>query len=151
MESLFMAAVDALDRSATLLTMKTFWIACGVVIFLLCLYYRRRKKVERVPEDKHLSPSPSNVISKSLWLARESAREVAQALEVRSTNVRRAYEGALKADILARTARDISPNMDDLSKSLGVDFFEYLAYTSSVLSDVESAISIRCNPPRDSR
>ena len=75
------------------------------------------------------------------FLARESARLVAQALEKRTSNVLEAYEHATQAAVLARTAKELDDDPErSLGDDLGVNFLEYLSYTATVLQDVRSRL-----------
>ena len=78
--------------------------------------------------------------SRSKFLVRESARLVASALEKRSTNVLEAYENAAQASVLARTAKEMDTDVSKLSDDLGVDFYEYLSYTGTVLQELRSNV-----------
>lgn len=42
--------------------------------------------------------------------------------------------------MLARTAKEIDDDVSKLTQDLGVDFYEYLTYTASVLQDVRSKL-----------
>lgn len=74
--------------------------------------------------------------NRAKYLVRESARLVASAIEKRSTNVFEAYEDATLAAVMARTAKEIDEDASKLSNDLGVDFFEYLSYTTTVLQEL---------------
>lgn len=78
--------------------------------------------------------------SRAKFLVRESARLVASALEKRNSNLLDAYEDAAQAAVLARTAKEIDDDVSKLTQDLGVDFYEYLTYTASVLQDVRSKL-----------
>jgi len=78
--------------------------------------------------------------SRAKFLVRESARLVASALEKRGSNLLDAYEDAAQAAVLARTAKEIDDDVGKLTQDLGVDFYEYLTYTASVLQDVRSKL-----------
>ena len=78
--------------------------------------------------------------SRAKFLVRESARLVASALEKRGCNLLDAYEDAAQAAVLARTAKEIDDDVSKLTQDLGVDFYEYLTYTASVLQDVRSKL-----------
>ena len=72
------------------------------------------------------------------FMVRESARLVANALEKRNTNRLEAYESAVQASVLVRTAKEMDDDFTQLNKDLGVNFYEYLSYTTAVLQDMRT-------------
>ncbi len=74
------------------------------------------------------------------YMARESAKLVAVALEKRSTRLLEAYESATQAAVMARMAKEVDPDTDRLSKELGVDFLEYIIYTGNVLAELRARL-----------
>lgn len=85
-------------------------------------------------------PLVEKVHNRAKFLVRESARLVASALEKRGGNLLEAYEDAAHAAVLARTAKEIEPDVSQLSKDLGIDFYQYLSYTSTVLQELRSKL-----------
>lgn len=73
-------------------------------------------------------------------MVRESARLVAKALEKRSSNPLEAYENAVQASVLVRTAKEMDDDVSKLTKDLGVDIHEYLSYTTAVMEDLRKNI-----------
>jgi hypothetical protein len=134
--------LDLLDRSAQYLP----FLLGGVVVVVLGLWGWTKIRgtrggggggFVRLPSAAPLS-SPT---SKATYLARESAQHVAQSIDWRSRGyLMQAFQSAVKAQVMAQTAKDICDETQRLSDSLGVDIFEYLSYTSSVLADVENQI-----------
>ncbi len=78
--------------------------------------------------------------NRAKYLMRESARLVASAIEKSGSNLLEAYENAAQAAVLARTAKDIDENVSKLSEELGVDFHDYLSYTSTVVQGLRSKL-----------
>lgn len=76
--------------------------------------------------------------NRAKYMVRESAKLIASALEKRESAPIEAYEQALQAAVLARTAKEIHDDASRLSEELGVDFWEYLAYTSTVVQELRS-------------
>lgn len=77
---------------------------------------------------------------RAMFLVRESARLVAIALDKRNTNVLEAYENAAQAAVMARTAKEMDSDVSKLSDDLGVDFYEYLSYTGTVLQSLRDNV-----------
>lgn len=78
--------------------------------------------------------------NRAKYLMRESARLVASAIEKSGSNLLEAYENAAQAAVLARTAKDIDENVSKLSEELGVDFHDYLSYTSTVVQGLRQKL-----------
>ena len=76
-------------------------------------------------------------------LIRESARRISEAIDLRTEIPLKAYRLATEAQVLAQTARSLTPSVTSLSKSVGVDVGEYIAYTDSVQSDIEKRMTQR--------
>lgn len=150
-------ALDSLDRSAKYVRYVPRWALGLVVATAVLVWLGVHKRVfNRVAGSSTLpspspSPSPSSVAySRALYMARESAKLVAQALEDASHDVLQSYAGAVQANVLAQTAKDLVDDTTTLSKDLGVDIFEYLTYTSKVMTDVQKRLVSACTPPRSS-
>jgi len=71
-------------------------------------------------------------------LVRESARMIHSTLKKRLSNILEAYKNAAQSAVLARTAKDVYIDVARLTKDSGVDFHEYLSYTSAVLQEIRS-------------
>jgi len=104
-----------------------------VIAILALVAYAIRKGLDRVGGGV---TTQDRAHSRVKYLVRESARLVASALEKRETNVLDAYEDAVQAAVLARTAKEVDGDVARLTKDLGVDFHEYLSYTNTVLQDM---------------
>lgn len=78
--------------------------------------------------------------NRAKYLMRESARLIASAIEKSGSNLLEAYENATQAAVLARTAKDIDENVSKLSEELGVDFHEYLSYTTTVVQGLRNKL-----------
>jgi hypothetical protein len=78
--------------------------------------------------------------NRAKYLMRESARLVASAIEKSGSNLLEAYENAAQAAVLARTAKDIDENISKLSEELGVDFHDYLSYTTTVVQGLRTKL-----------
>lgn len=78
--------------------------------------------------------------NRAKYLMRESARLVASAIDKSGSNLLEAYENAAQAAAMARTAKDIDENVSKLSEELGVDFHEYLSYTTTVLQGLRQKL-----------
>jgi biotin synthase-related radical SAM superfamily protein len=74
--------------------------------------------------------------NRAKYMVRESGKLIASALEKRQTSPVEAYEQALQAAVLTRTAKEIHDDTARLSKELGVDFLEYLTYTTTVVQEL---------------
>jgi len=72
------------------------------------------------------------------FMMRESAKLIASALEAKKISPIEGYEQALQAAVLARTAKEIHKDASKLGAELGVDFWEYLAYTSTVVNELRT-------------
>lgn len=123
---------DSLDQSLSLLSdHRALAVAAvalvGVAAWLLWKRFFAKKK------PKHTT----NVLQeRATELARESARLIATALEERSSSsFLQAYFNAVQAVVLARTAQELEPN--NLSSLLGIDYPEYVSYTSNVLGEIQ--------------
>lgn len=69
--------------------------------------------------------------------ARESARKIAESLDAGPGNELLALRLATEGVVLARVARELAPDVDKLSKELGVDMIRYQTYSRQVLADAE--------------
>ena len=78
--------------------------------------------------------------NRAKYLMRESARLVASAIEKSGSNLLEAYENAAQAAVLARTAKEIDDDIGRLSEELGVDFHQYLSYTSTVVQGLRQKL-----------
>ena len=116
------------------------WIACRAMSWtillsiLLFLTYMIRRGLGFLGGKGVTSEERAH--SSANFLVRESARLVATALEKRGVDTLGAYEDAAQAAVLARTAKEVDVDVARLTKDLGVDFHEYLAYTNTVLQDL---------------
>jgi hypothetical protein len=140
-------ALDALDRLPGMILVKPRRTALLVAVvatsgWLLWLVARaRRSPVKQHRGEEENDDDASVAYGRAKFLARESARLVAQALEKRTSNPLEAYEHATHAAVLARTAKELDHDpARHLGDDLGVDFLEYLSYTSTVLQDVRSRL-----------
>ena len=136
MQTWWTTAWDLIDRSPRLFLEP--WFLTGLVLLGGFMIYRRYRTPSSPPSPVLVSPTTKKDGTKALFLARESARQVALAIEKRKHSPLEAYQSAVHAQVLAQTAKDISEDPKRLSENLGVDLYEYLAYTSSVLADVQS-------------
>lgn len=110
-----------------------------IVLPLLSLWYLwKLTRTMRVDDDDDATMEKNHTRAK--YLVRESARLVASAIEKRTINVFEAYEDATQAAVMARTAKEIDKDAAKLSEDLGVDFFEYLSYTNTVLQELRSTL-----------
>lgn len=135
-----------LDCSASLLFNKCFWAAVAflVVAYLLRRVYRWFRPSPLMPVvDSPSASTATKPIQAAAAMARESARRVAEAIDAREDLPLKSYRLAIEANVLAQSARDVTDSVPQLSKELGVDMTEYLAYTANVLSDVEKKLTRR--------
>ena len=112
-------------------------MSLGVVVALIVFFFYMVRKTLGLSLSLGGVTSEERVHSRAKYLVRESARLVASALEKRTANnLLDAYEDAAQAAVLARTAKEVDVDVARLTKDLGVDFHEYLSYTSTVLQDM---------------
>lgn len=124
---------DSLDQSFALIFDHRA-VALGTVLLLalgiwwIIRRYRRKD-----------APGSDILADRAQELARESARLVATALEERDQQPMQAYFHAVQAVVMARTAQELESG-PRLSASLGIDFSEYIHYTSKVLGDIQTRL-----------
>jgi hypothetical protein len=116
-------------------------MSLGVVVALIVFFVYMVRKIIGLSLSLGGVTSEERVHSRAKYLVRESARMVASALEKRkANNLLDAYEDAAQAVVLARTAKEVDVDVARLTRDLGVDFHEYLSYTSTVLQEMRSQL-----------
>ena len=148
MSKFLKTVLDKLDLTAGTLLKPAVGLAIALIVAIIVIVRRRRRRhaVEAEKAGALASSSSSATAprspthSRAVYMARESAKLIAQALEAGSGDVVRAYAGAVQASVLAQTAKELVDDMSVLSRDLGVDMYEYLAYTSNVLRDAQDRL-----------
>jgi hypothetical protein len=129
------------DPQKRALACKVLTVAMLLGLLLLIAYTAKRVHRRIVGHRQSVDDATADKTrSRAKFLVRESARLVASALEKRGTNLLDAYEDAAQAAVLARTAKEIDDDVSKLTQDLGVDFYEYLTYTASVLQEIRSKL-----------
>lgn len=128
---------------------KIFFGIISMGFTFLFIFFLRKTKLNRsfviwtglVEKNELVDESVMEKTHKrAMFLVRESARLVATALDIRNTNVLEAYENAAQAAVMARTAKEMDSDVSKLSDDLGVDFYEYLSYTGTVLQSLRDNV-----------
>lgn len=71
-------------------------------------------------------------------LLKDSAQKITQALQ--NPNPLLAFEDAVVGHTMARMAQEFEPNTSRLSTSTGVQYGEYLAYTSTIVNETRARL-----------
>lgn len=87
---------------------------------------------------KQETPVIDPTLAKSVFLAREAARHVADSIDTQ--NPLSSYFHAVNAHAMASTAKDISSNASSLNDTLGVDIHQFLEYTQRVVHQAETKL-----------
>jgi hypothetical protein len=158
MSTIWSTAVDFLDRTAIILTYGYVPAIIGVIVAVLVLrwlwmWLRPSKKA--VGESSSVVPVDLGKLTssttgggdggKAVYMVRESARHVADAIENQKNNPLSSYYHAVHANVLASVAKDMTDDTSKLSNSLGVDIYDFLSYTQQVVSETEHRLSRRRN------
>ncbi len=153
MSTLLATALDYLDRSVILLYSPYLWGAVALVLaylgykLVLSTWWGASEesagKSSKSKSYVYKTSSESRLRNRSKFLIRESARLISLALEQRQANLLSAYENAVYASVLARTAKEVDDDTARLSNELGVDYHEYLSYTTTVLHELQTQLTGR--------
>ena len=128
-------SLDLLDRSAVLLTKKAFWITLLLIAILLLVrrFWRSRPQAEKETTEIITTTKYTPV-----YMVQESAKKIAESLEVLKKHPLRAYRLAIEGHLLGVMGKKMSTSSSELSQQLGINIKEYINYTSDVLDDAET-------------
>lgn len=116
------------------------FIVLGLIGLTLVYYTGRwllRKFFVKAPAGTPGGPDPAS--AKAVYLARESARHVADSIAT-TANPLSSYYHAVHGHAMAGTARDIAPSAASLNAALGVDIHTFLEYTQRVVNEAEGRL-----------
>jgi hypothetical protein len=144
MGAFFSNVLNALDLSLGLFVWPWFWVGILSLILVVGALRSYTGPASGSSTGREGSKSPPAVTTPDTaakFLARESARYMADSIEVRDRSLFKAYENAVYAAVAARTARDLATEPGKLSEELGVNLHEYVAYTTQVLQETKARLS----------
>jgi hypothetical protein len=140
-------ALDMADKSFVVVAWIGKWISthkvwaaigAAVVFGALAIWRLVRWFNPAPPKTVAAQDGSSTVVpATAREFARESARKIAESLDSGYGNEVHALRLATEGVVLARVARELAPDVDQLSQSLGVNYTEYQKYSRKVLAEAE--------------